>query len=59
MKLQQTPIEGCEPLITCHPEHPQAVENVQSNAINGERMLLQFGNYELRLVNGKKQLIRK
>ena len=56
MKLQQNPIEDHDPLITCHPENPQEVENVESGALNVERTLMQFGNYELRLVNGKKQL---
>ena len=59
MSLQMVPIDGCDPLITCHPERSQDIENVPSDTNRSDRVLLRFGNYELRLVNGQKQLIRR
>ena len=55
MSLQMVPIDGCDPLITCHPENPQDVETVQETQPI-DRLLMRFGNYELHLVNGQKQL---
>jgi hypothetical protein len=57
MSLQMVPIDGCDPLITCHPENPQDVENVESESRKSDCVLMRFGTYELHLVNGKKQLI--
>lgn len=59
MSLQTVPIDGCDPLITCHPENPQDVETVTSETNSINRVLMRFSNYELRLVNGHKQLIRR
>lgn len=59
MSLQIVPIDGCDPLFTCHPENPQDVETVTSETNSINRVLMRFGNYELMLVNGKKQLKRR
>ncbi len=58
MSLQIVPIDGCDPLITCHPENPQDVETVQETNPT-DCLLMRFGNYELMLVNGQKQLKRR
>lgn len=54
----QIVVEPSEPSYTCHPDLPQGIEltNEGRNEVTGERVLMQFGNYELRLVNGKKKL---
>jgi hypothetical protein len=58
MKLLEMPIEGCDPLITSHPEAQQALP-VTTDGKAGERSLMHMGNYELILMNGHKQLRRK
>jgi len=54
--------EPSEPSYTCHPELPQGLEetNEGTNETTAERVLMQIGNYELYLLNGRKELrIRK
>lgn len=44
-----------EAVYTCHPEM-QGVEEVSEEAKQSTRVLMRFGNYELRLRNGKKEI---
>ena len=55
LRLQHIPLVEYDPLITCHPEKMQAVDEVEHEATQAIP-LMQFGNYDLYLVNGKKQL---
>ena len=57
----QLPVEPSDPVYTCHPEMPQSIEltNEGMNELKGERILMNVGSYELRLINGQKELRRR
>ena len=52
------PREAEEPVYTCHPECGVGFESVLTERVTEQRTLIYLGNYELRIINGKKQLIR-
>ena len=56
LRLQCVPSEPSDLYVTCHPEKVQAVKEVESEETLQEIRLMQFGNCELYLVNGRKQL---
>lgn len=54
-------LEDNNPLITCHPESPQSIEEVTSDGlqVTGERVLMRFGNYDLMIKDGQKYLRKR
>ena len=55
MRLQSTLVNQPEIIYTCHPE-TEGITTVNGELMNGERIIMHFGNYELRVVNGRKEL---
>ena len=53
------PAPKTDPIITCHPESPQDIENAPSAPPAGERILMHFGNYDLIIIDGQKYLRKK
>lgn len=53
------PVPKTDPIITCHPESPQDIENAPSAPSAGERILMHFGNYDLIIIDGQKYLRKK
>lgn len=57
--MTQIELPCCEE-ITCHPEG-QGIEEVHGEGfmVHGERVLMHFGNYELVIIDGRKQIRKK
>ena len=58
MALLEAPIEGCEPMVTCHPGETQGIEEVMSEGMNElmHEWRIPLGNYELIIKDGKKYI---
>lgn len=56
MRLMNIPAEDSDPVYTCHPETPLSIGEVETQRGTGERVVMQFGNYDLIIKNGEKQL---
>ena len=57
--MTQIAVPCCEE-ITCHPEG-QGIEEVHGEGfmVHGELVLMHFGNYELVIIDGRKQIRKK